>query len=136
MKFIWVALAFASLAWAGGHVAVSDYYGVWINADSDTREITRIEIRPQIKSAKGALVEMRIWSRCHPRDCDWGSNLGGYKSGRVNVEWEQGSDRVKQEFGLEPDGRLKVESATRFADRSGAQKHKSVIYFVRQPHTE
>ena len=119
-------MVFASLMWAGGHVGVSEYYGVWINADSNTREITRLEIKPQIKSAKGALVEFRIWSRCQPRDCDWGSNLGGYKSGHLSVEWEQGSDRVKQEFTLEPEGRLKLDSATRFADKSGAQKHKSV----------
>lgn len=132
MKRACLFFVLATVVSAGDHAAVASYFGVWVNVDSTTREITRLEIKPQISSAKGALVEMRIWSRCQPRDCDWGTNLAGYRAGKVTVQWEQEADRVRQELILQPDGRLKLESDTRFADRSGSQKHRSTSYFTRQ----
>lgn len=46
------------------------YLGTWINADKNTREMTRLEITLQ-QDCKTA--EMHGFGKCHPEDCDWGT---------------------------------------------------------------
>ncbi len=65
--------------------------GSWVNTDRNTREITRLRInyscndtaaipvdatpaeRAEILSRVGANWTVRLWGKCHPRDCSWGS---------------------------------------------------------------
>ena len=61
--------------------------GKWINNDSATRGITRIEVtfscNDQVLcgvdengkvtcSTPGAPFRLHLWGKCHPSDCDWG----------------------------------------------------------------
>ena len=48
--------------------AVSDYLGEWMNADPNTRGITRLSVRKDV-----ARFVVQIWGKCQPRDCDWGT---------------------------------------------------------------
>ena len=64
--------------------------GFWVNVDPNTREITRIRIhyscndtlaipadatpaeRDALRSRLGQAWTVRLWGKCHPRDCSWG----------------------------------------------------------------
>ena len=47
--------------------AISEYAGTWMNTDSQTRGITRIEIA-EVYSKAG----VHTWGKCTPKDCNWG----------------------------------------------------------------
>lgn len=64
--------------------------GSWVNVDPNTREITRIRIQfkcndvlaipegatpaqvAELRSRLGRKWTVRLWGKCHPRDCSWG----------------------------------------------------------------
>ncbi len=64
------AIVLASWLGAGpAGAAVADFYGVWSNADSDVSGIARIVVTP----GTGAEVNIHLFGRCRPADCDWGT---------------------------------------------------------------
>jgi hypothetical protein len=106
------------------------FAGQWTNADEDTRDITRLEIGSSLTG-----VELKVWGKCHPRDCDWGSpvrveNVDTAK-GSMQVWWDHRFARRNQKFALQADGRLQVVTQTHFVDRSNRKDYQSIEYFVR-----
>ena len=73
--------------------------GNWVNADPDTRSLTRINLRfvcqDQILNGQlyppGPPWYVHIWGKCHPTDCDWGE-VGGQRleSGHIFAIYRQG----------------------------------------------
>lgn len=57
---------------------VEPFTGAWRNVDPKTGSITRE-------------VKVRMWGRCRPADCDWGTPRAG--SGRMDVTWNPSSGR-------------------------------------------
>jgi hypothetical protein len=51
--------------------------GLWRNHDPNTGGITRVDL-----SQSGSAVQIRMWGRCHPADCDWGQPAA-YDASRV-----------------------------------------------------
>jgi len=47
--------------------SLSNYYGNWVNVDSNTRGITKLKI-----TRNGETPYMQVYGSCSPRDCDWG----------------------------------------------------------------
>ncbi len=98
--------------------------GAWINADADTRGITRIEI-----SADAAGATIKAWGACSPQDCEWGeARATGYASSASDDLSEAGSALIaaytfphaETMMTIVRSGeRLEVGAFTRFTDGSG-----------------
>ncbi len=67
------------LAGFNAHAAVSDFRGDWVNIDPATRGITRINI-----TGSGSRYRLRVFGKCRPVDCDWGSVSAYFYTDRVN----------------------------------------------------
>jgi hypothetical protein len=80
--------------------------GKWINNDSATRGITRIEVtfscNDQVLcgvdengkvtcSTPGAPFRLHLWGKCHPSDCDW-NEVGAQRipAGHIYAFYDQG----------------------------------------------
>ena len=103
------------------------FAGQWSNLDQGTG-ITRIEIG---KSWRG--IQVKMWSKCEPKDCDWGSptsydNRNATK-GALSVVWDDGALRRTQQLSLLPDGRLRL--LTRITDHTSRQQTEKIEYFAR-----
>ena len=48
---------------------IADFYGVWSNAESDASGIARVVVTP----GTGTEVNIHLFGRCRPADCDWGT---------------------------------------------------------------
>jgi hypothetical protein len=51
-----------------GRADVQDFYGNWETAGSQTTGVAHVQISP----AGGNHVNIRVYGRCHPIECDWG----------------------------------------------------------------
>ncbi|MBS3919499.1 MAG: zinc ribbon domain-containing protein [Deltaproteobacteria bacterium] len=145
-SFTWLAIVFGFiLAGLAGSIILYNYHktpqradtstflGHWTNEDSNTRSITRVNIR----SGPSGTVFIRMWGKCHPEDCDWGEKkVNVDESERViSIEWRWGFGVQAQQLDILPDGRLRVLSNMRFTDNSGRQDYDSTDYFVKSTET-
>ena len=54
---------------------VGSFVGDWVNVDPATSGITRVVVT----NTGGDNINVQVWGRCHPTDCDWGTQPGrGY----------------------------------------------------------
>lgn len=126
-------LALAGAAQAATH----DFLGGWINMDPADRGITRVQISREPEG-----LQVRVFGKCHPTDCDWGvAPLTTY--GRhirdtdhqvASVVFEQGFATTTLLLRLH-DNTLNVEALTHFTDDSGRQNFRSTSAFRRPPPT-
>jgi len=111
-----------------GRSNIGRFAGVWVNEDAQTRSITRIELRRRWPG-----TEIRMWGKCHPVDCDWGSRysyeLSDVARGEMKVAWKPAFAVRTQDLKLLPDGRLEVVTHTQFTDRSGRRPYDSTDVF-------
>jgi len=73
--------------------------GKWVNTDSNTRSLTRIELRfvcqDQVLNGQpyppGPPWYVHVWGKCVPTDCDWGE-VGAQQlgSGHIFAFYDQG----------------------------------------------
>ena len=113
-----------------GSGAAGRFSGAWVAEDVQTRSITRVEIR-----ARWPGLEIRMWGKCAPVDCDWG-RPASYVSDRISagelqVTWRPHFAEKRQDLRLLDDGRLEVVTRTHFTDRSGRKDYDGRDYFRR-----
>ncbi|MCE2611708.1 hypothetical protein LVD13_01910 [Flavobacteriaceae bacterium D16] len=112
------------------HVTItSDFNGVWVNEDEQTRATTQCKIRYENNRF---IVQM--WGKCHPEDCDWGENAS--KEVYEGVEkfellWEHGFADVDIIYEM-VDGKLKMTNNTHYKDNSGREDYTLVEYLIKQ----
>ncbi len=63
-----VAAAMTLAAGMAQAASASEFVGNWVNIDSNTGGITRIEI-----GTSKAFFTVHAWGKCTPEDCDWGT---------------------------------------------------------------
>ena len=97
-----------------GQQAADKFRGVWLNQDSRTRGVTKVEIR-----SEGRAILIHVWGACHPQDCDWGERSSVGNGGVRRVEWHTGFSVNRQEFAIGSDGRLSIVTRTHYTDSSG-----------------
>ncbi len=123
--------AVAVAAWRPANAAaqcmVPAEVGRWVNADTSTRSLTRVEIRfvcqDQILNGQpyppGPPFYVHLWGKCHPADCDWGE-VGAQElgTGQIFASYNQGFARryVWAKMSQYRPGQLWVYTWTDFAD--------------------
>ena len=115
---------------AGTTPSVNNFYGFWVNEDTDTQSITKVDI-----DKVGDIILVHIWGKCHPTDCDWGietTDISDASDGTLNLVWDQGFAIKTQELILLSDGRLKVKTFCHFTDNSGRLDYESIEYFIKE----
>ncbi|MBD2666620.1 hypothetical protein B6N60_02084 [Richelia sinica FACHB-800] len=132
-----LTLAASSLALATALVspavaAPSDFVGTWVNKDTNTRGITRLVIT----SGGGNTLNIQVFGKCHPTDCDWGStSLVTYGLNVQDNDHTYGTANYNQGFSnniltINLGGQqVMLQSFTQFLDNSGRQNYYSRDYF-------
>jgi len=108
----------------------SDFCGFWVNEDTDTQGITKVDIQKI-----GDIIYVHMWGKCHPTDCDWGietTNNSDATDGILNLTWEFDFAIETQELILLSDGRLKVIAFCHFTDNSGRPDYESIEFFIKE----
>ena len=108
---------------------INPFVGYWINEDTNTGGITKINIQEN-----NNLLEIHIWGKCFPTDCDWGietTDISDAADGILNLIWEVDFAIKTQELILLSYGRLKVITFVDFYpdDIYGREDYESTEYF-------
>jgi hypothetical protein len=109
---------------------VEKFVGRWINENSDTSGITRVNIDSRLNK-----VIVHMWGKCHPSDCDWGTvstSRADSDDKVLSIKWSKSFAVTDQKISILSDGRLRVTGHTRFTDNSGRPDYDSVYYFIKQ----
>lgn len=101
------------------------FEGKWTNADPNTGGITRLLIE-QNRSQ----LSVHPFGKCHPQDCDWGTEKGSVIGNEGHVTFDQGFAMIRIVLALQGD-QLKASVDTVFNDTRPRQHHDYV--FNRQP---
>jgi hypothetical protein len=65
---------------------MEDFVGVWVNADSNTGGMTRLEIQ----KVDDETVSLHGFGKCHPTDCDWGEITVPFTPPVLEGTWDFG----------------------------------------------
>jgi hypothetical protein len=139
-----IGLGFAGLGGAGmGLVGVVSHMaapgggdvgmlgGEWVNENAEASGITRLNIERRWYG-----ISTKVWGKCHPVDCDWGSPESYIEpaaaSGEMSLTWRTRFAARSQQLTLLRDGRLRVVTDTHFTDKSRRPDFTSTEYFRRQ----
>lgn len=129
--FILLLIVVVVLTGCGGTTpSGNNFYGFWVNEDTDTPSITKIDIQKI-----GDSIYVHMWGKCYPTDCDWGAettDISDAVDGILNITWDHGFAIRTQDLILLSDGRLKVITFTHFTDNSGRPDYESTGYFIKE----
>jgi hypothetical protein len=142
MKMLQRSLSFAaaSIALTASLVspamaAPGDFVGTWVNKDANTRGITRLVIT----SAGGNKLNIQVFGKCHPQDCDWGkTSLVTYGLNVQDTNHSYASANYNKSFAnsfltLGHSGnQIMLQGYTQFLDNSNRQNYYSRDYFQKQ----
>jgi len=110
-----------------------DFIGEWINIDSETGGMTRLNIFTEEDR-----IKIHAWGKCHPNDCDWGAvNLHRIADSVNDQSFKYGFAIWDHHFAAryvnisKEDDRLVVEVIAIFKDGSGRSNTKQ-IYQMRR----
>ncbi|MFB9995324.1 hypothetical protein ACFFLM_25590 [Deinococcus oregonensis] len=125
------ALTLASSA----HAATSDFVGTWTNTNAATRGITRLILTP---NGDGTL-NVQVFGKCQPTDCDWGkagvltygTSVSDTDHWLGSAVYPKGFSNTMLVMNLFPNKTLSVQSLTQFVDKSGRQNYASREVFRR-----
>jgi hypothetical protein len=120
-----LATAFVSSSVA----APADLIGTWKNTNSNTRGITRVVI----SSAGGNALNVQVFGKCSPTDCDWGkTNLITYGNSVQDKDHRSATTTYNKSFAntlltltLSTGNQIRLQSFTQFTDKSGRQNYAS-----------
>ena len=127
------------LSGCGGGIVTPnlDFVGYWVNEDTNTNSITKVDIQES-----NNLLEIYMWGKCHPTDCDWAAmnnpegpattTVDDANDGVLNIVWYPDFAIETQDLILLSDGRLKVKTFTHFTDNSGRLDYESTEYFIKE----
>lgn len=107
--------------------AVQPEEGSWVNVSSNTRSITRIQLRftcqDQVVNGQpnppGPAWHVHVFGKCHPSDCDWGE-IGAQRlnNGQIFAVYNQGFAKrfLTAQMSPQQPSRLQVIVRTDFVD--------------------
>lgn len=124
------ALSFQPTALA----APADFAGTWVNARPTTNGITRVNVTT---NAAGAL-EVQVFGRCSPSDCDWGkasvltygANVSDANHWTATAVYSKGFANTILVMNLRGKT-MTVQSLTQFTDGSNRQNYTTTEAFTK-----
>jgi hypothetical protein len=110
---------------------LADYLGDWRNPDTRTLNVTRASLQSQ-----GPSLQLHVWGKCTPTDCDWGTTgatayAGGVASPEgtdvrsVEAIYKNSFDEVTVVLKLTDKSTMNVETRTHFTDNSQRSDYQS-----------
>lgn len=115
--------------------APADFVGTWVNKDANTRGVTRLVVT----SAGGNNLNIQVFGKCHPTDCEWGTkplvtygiNIQDTNHNYATANYNQGfsNSLLSLSYG---GSEVMLQGYTQFLDNSGRQNYYSRDYFQRQ----
>lgn len=117
-----------------------DFIGEWVNVDSQTRGITRFVLT---STAEPDVLQIEVFGKCHPTDCDWGKeNLALYGASVSDNDYQFASARYETSFAdriitmeFMDDGRISLDGFTEFVAGDSRENYHSYDIF-RKTETE
>ncbi|MEJ0040778.1 MAG: hypothetical protein WDM81_00490 [Rhizomicrobium sp.] len=110
------------LGWAAqpASAAGSDFLGVWTAATPDASGLARIVIAP----GSGDRLDIHVYGRCQPRDCDWGAHparlysIGpdSQETASIAADFDTGTAHKRMTLRLSVGRALRAEVQTDFPD--------------------
>lgn len=124
-----ITLLLSTTAYAG--IPLTSFKGKWINENANTNNITKINFDLRYK------LYVRVWGKCHPKDCDWGQTVGipyggSQNTKSVKVTYYKSFKVTNITIVPLSKTRIKVISYTKFKDKSGRKPFKKIEYFKKQ----
>jgi peroxiredoxin/outer membrane lipoprotein-sorting protein len=102
--------------------------GSWINQDPSTSGVTEIAFTYN----NNAVLQVHVWGKCEPVDCDWGLSEIQLSNGVARAVSDEGFSSTTMEFVLLPDQRLLLVYKSKYNDQSGRNDQDHVEFFVRK----
>jgi ribosomal protein L31 len=115
--------------------APADFVGTWVNTNSSTRGITRVVVT----SAGSGKLNVQVFGKCHPTDCDWGkTTLVTYGSNVQDTNHRFATANYSKNFAntlltvnLNSNQQISLQSFTQFTDSSARQNYSNTETFKR-----
>ncbi|MEJ1967834.1 MAG: hypothetical protein WDN03_04230 [Rhizomicrobium sp.] len=122
-------VAMAMLAGSPAAAKVADFYGVWTNPAVDASGIARLVVTP----GDGQRVDIHLYGRCQPRECDWGrqparaysENPASSDVQSIAADFDTGFARKRVILRLAVGGGLRFAVETEFTDKSARNDYAS-----------
>jgi len=123
---------------AEGYNKVDCFLGYWVNEDPNTNAITKVDIQKN-----NNLLEIYMWGKCHPTDCDWAAmnnpegpattTVDDANDGVLNIVWYPDFAIKTQEITYLGGDRLEVYTFTDFYpdDIYGREDSERYDYFIK-----
>jgi hypothetical protein len=129
-RILALAAVLVASAAVPANAQISRFTGNWVNP---TGGLVRVAISP----AAGTAVNVRIWGKCSPTPCDWGTRPGLTYSPNVSTNPTTGAIAVTSSFPqsfarrtvvIRPVGtdRIEVSVYTEFTDNSGRSNYVTI----------
>lgn len=123
--YSWLAAFLLLFLTATGALAsIGQFDGSWVNTDTNTGGVTRLDI-----ADAGSMANVHAWGRCHPTDCDWGTVQAQPFASSVSSDIAMDADALIAVFNsgfsettlvIRPAGNgLNVDAYDHFLDNSG-----------------
>ena len=127
MKYFLMALTIGFFMMGTAVAAdINQYKGKWINTDKNTRGITKIVFAGD----GGGKMNVHVWGKCSPQDCDWGwKPCNSCYDGHLSARYQNSIKNLT--INLISRGKLKVKVHTRFTDNSGRSERENTYTFRR-----
>lgn len=106
--------------------SLDDFVGTWVNQDSLTSHITRVEVEEEASA-----LAVRMWGQCHPDDCPWGverTDKADADDGELEITWNQFPTLRTQRLVSRPDGGLEVFTNTHYQNGSDPDQNFTEIF--------
>lgn len=114
-----------------------DFYGKWVNVDTNTRGITGFSI---FNNGSPGIGIINVYGSCHPSDCDWGKEkVIMYGASVIDNDYQFATAIYYQEFAqtiitmeFMDDGRIFLDYYTQFLDNSKRENYHAYDIFEKQ----
>lgn len=116
--------------------APGDFVGTWVNTNPNTRSTTRLVITSDGSNA----LNIQLFGKCHPTDCDWGRTTlvtyGGSASDAdhhfATANYNLGFAKTLCTLSLLEGNQISLQRFTQFLDGSQRQNYSLQEAFKRQ----
>ena len=127
-----LGIASALPAMAPAMASPQNHIGNWVNVNANTRSITHFVVSRRILPFPQAHQNVRVFGKCHPTDCDWGTATLS-TSGNTSTATFNPGFAIKKLYFVWEGNRVQVRESTHFTDKSGRKDYFDSETFTYTP---